>query len=161
MIDCPHCDRAFEKRSGLMRHVTTTHKDLVDDPGSTTDLLNASDGIERDDWDERGPLDDEPVKPGDVSQDQPSYATMTVGGVEMRPGDVVHIDMDAGTVAVGPDAREIDSLAGVTLLGDSVQGLYETPVRLAWPDPDAEQRRTANGGAGHGHRPPSYLTRRG
>ena len=27
MIPCPHCDRTFEKRAGLMRHVTSAHAD--------------------------------------------------------------------------------------------------------------------------------------
>lgn len=33
MIPCPHCDREFEKRSGLMRHVQATHGEA-----QTTDL---------------------------------------------------------------------------------------------------------------------------
>jgi hypothetical protein len=30
MIPCPHCDREFEKRSGLMRHVQATHPDTLE-----------------------------------------------------------------------------------------------------------------------------------
>jgi hypothetical protein len=135
MIPCPHCDREFEKRSGLMRHVQATHPDT---------------------------LEPVPVNPGGAIEPVVPVETYAESLDDLEPGQepyvdppveelVVFDDFPGGGPAGGQDqvmtawfaenvARGNVAVGSVTVPDDLYQREFATtPVRLTM-DPTPEQR---------------------